>query len=170
MSNLGEFLGYYTIDPFRDGGFIKVYFFEKGINFEENITEELIEDENLSKIFISINNEWKNSKKKKEEIILDIMKMISENEIFFKKFISVNSTVDYNEVYYNLLKSKNILIDIEQKEFEKNIIKQEIGDYYTENLEKINSSNASFYKYKTEEGEIFFIMVIDNKIKLGFGK
>ena len=170
MNNLGNFLGYYTINPFTDEGFIKVYFYEKGINFEENIVNEIIDNEKLSKIFISINNDWKNIKKGKTEIIINIMNMISENEDFFKKFIIYDSTIDYSDVYYNLLKSKNLLIDIERKEFEKHIIKENIGNYYTENLEKINSSDTKFYKYKSENENYFFIMVINDKIKLGFGE
>lgn len=170
MNNLGNFLGHYTINPFNDKGFIKVYFYEKGISFEENIINEIIEDEKLSKIFISLNNDWKNVKKDKLEIIVDIMKMIFENEDFFKNFLSYDSKLNYNDVYYNLLKSKNLLIDIEQKEFEKNIVKEKIGNYYAENLKKINSSDAKFYKYKSENDTCFFIMVINDKIKLGFGE
>jgi hypothetical protein len=170
MNNLGNFLGHYTINPFNDEGFMKVYFYEKGINFEENVINEIIDNEKLSKIFISINNDWKNIKKGKTEIIVNIMNMISENEDFFKRFIVYDSTIDYNDVYYNLLKSKNLLIDIEQKEFEKHIVKENIGNYYTENLEKINSSDTKFYKYKSESENYFFIMVINDKIKLGFGE
>jgi hypothetical protein len=170
MNNLGKFLGHYTINPLNDGGFIKVYFYEKGINFEENIINEIIDDEKLSKIFILINNDWKNINKEKSEIIVDIIKMISENEDFFKKFLSYDFKIEYNDVYYNLLKSKNLLIDIEQKEFEKNIVKENIGNYYTENLEKINSSDTKFYKYKSENDTYFFLMIINDKIKLGFGE
>ncbi len=170
MDNLGKFLGHYTIKPFEDDGFIKVYFYEKSILFDEKIINEIINNEKLSKTFISINKDWKNLKKEKNQIILDVMNMICENEEFFIKLITYDNNLDYSDAYYEILKSKYLLIKIEQKDFEKEIVKENIANYYVENLKKINSSNVEFYKYKSESDKVFFIMVINNKIKLGFGK
>jgi hypothetical protein len=170
MNKLGKFIGNYTIKPLDDEGFIKVYFYETSILFDDNIIEKIIDDEKISKLFIAINNEWKGSKKEREDVLLDIMEMISENQEFFKDLFTYEKKIEYNDVYYNLLKSKKILIEIEQKEFEKNISKENIGNYYAENLKKINLSDAKFYKYKSENESYFFIMVINDKIKLGFGE
>jgi hypothetical protein len=75
-----------------------------------------------------------------------------------------------NEIYFKHLKENGKLNKITRKKFESNIKDEKIGDYYVENLEKSKSKSTNFYTYKSKEDKSCFIMVMNDKIKIGFAE
>ena len=166
MKNLGEFIGNFTVeDEYNDKKFI-VYFYENGITFDDKFLKFILEKEELSQDLLDINNSWKNKSKNKEEIISSIMEVFSNYELDFFHFSK--EEINRNALYYHFLKEKDLLTKITRKEFESKILSEKVGEYYTDVLND-TKENSEFYTYTSEVSGIdFYLMVVDDKIKIGF--
>jgi hypothetical protein len=174
MNYLGGLIGHFSIKNENDEHLFKVYFYEGGIAFDFKLTKGIMENKKTKKEFIKIDNFWLKEKDKDETIKL-IMKLLDENQEYLSNFFDLEHTSspletlkDTNSLFFEHLKNNKLLKEISKKQFESNIIKEEIGDFYVENLEEAKSK-GKFYTYKSNNNDLdFYLLVIDEKIKLGF--
>lgn len=177
MKNLGEFIGHFTVKNDEEKSLFKVYFYNKGISFDDTFLRGIIENEDTHKDFMKINSEWKSNNKDKEATMKSVMEMTERHQNYLSNFFlevdfvdksNQKSLKDSNELFFQHLHSKNMLIDISRKEFESKIVSEEIGEFYVENL-KNTKLKSKFYTYDSvDSGLSFYLMVVDNKIKIGF--
>ena len=178
MKDLGDLIGHYTVRNDNGLDLFRIYFHENGISFDEKFLKGIINKNKIYKEFIKINMKWISSDISKDEIINLIMKLLEKNQKYLSKFFidkfDIDSKLineeDDNEIYLKHLKDSEKLNKITRKKFESNIKDETIGEYYVENLEKSKSKSTNFYTYKSEENKSCYIMVIDNKIKIGFAE
>jgi hypothetical protein len=178
MKNLGDLIGHFTIRNDDGLDLFRIYFHKNGISFDKKFLKGVTKDGKVYKTFIKINIEWMSGSLSKEEATELIMKMLEENQEYLSNFF-INKFDKYsdryykdseNEIYFKHLKANGKLNKITRKQFESNIKNENIGDYYVENLEKSKSKFTNFYTYKSTENKNCYIMVIDDKIKIGFAE
>jgi len=179
MKNLGQFIGHFTVKNDNKESLFKVYFYDKGISFGDNFLRGIIENEDTYKDFMTINENWKSNNKDREVVMKQIMEMLEKHQNYLSNFFMDNeleNTIkskilkDSNELFFEHLKNENMLSIITRKEFEAKIVDEKIGEYYVENL-KDTKSNSEFYTYISKSsGLSFYLMVVDNKIKIGFSE
>lgn len=172
MKNLGNFLGHFTVKNDNEEKLFKVYFYDNGISFDENLLKGIIDNEDVYKDFIKINNSWKNDEKDKEITMKSILEMLERHQDYLSNFFLEKQIkkeeIFSSELFLQILKEKFLLNKITRKEFESKITDEKYGEYYVENL-IYTKDNSEFYKYKSEiSGIDFYLMVVDDKIKIGF--
>lgn len=172
MKNLGNFLGHFTVKNDNEEKLFKVYFYDNGISFDENLLKGIIDNEDVYKDFIKINNSWKNDEKDKEITMKSILEMLERHQDYLSNFFLESQIkkeeIFSSELFLQILKEKFLLNKITRKEFESKITDEKYGEYYVENL-IYTKDNSEFYKYKSEiSGIDFYLMVVDDKIKIGF--
>ena len=126
--------------------------------------------------FEKINKVWDSEEKDKEAVIEAVMFMLEHNQRYLSDFFypqeeldengdSLKEEIDINNEY-EVLKKTRELKPITRKDFESKVVDEQIGDYYVENFEK--AKKANFFTYKSEKEEDCFIMVVKDRIKIGF--
>lgn len=175
MKNLGEFIGYFTVKNDNEKSLFKVYFYEKGISFDDNFLRGIIESEDTYKEFIIINDKWKSEDNNRSDIMKDIMEMLERHQNYLSNFFINNETKreekslkDSNSLFLQYLEEKDMLVEIDRKDFETKIIDEKVGEFYVDNL-KETKDDSKFYTYTSEtSGLEFYLMVVSDKIKIGF--
>jgi HD superfamily phosphohydrolase len=178
MEELGDFIGHFTVQNDDGLDLFKIYFHKNGISFDNKFLKGVIKNKKVCKDFEKINNKWISGSLSKEDAAKLIMKMLEKNQEYLSNFFIdefSNDTKLYdneseNEIYFKHLKENGKLNKITRKKFESNIKDEKIGDYYVENLEKSKSKSTNFYTYKSKEDKSCFIMVMNDKIKIGFAE
>jgi len=178
MKDMGDLIGHFTIRNDDGLDLFRIYFYENGISFDKNFLKGVIEKNEIYKDFCKINIDWISGSLSKEEATELIMKILEKNQDYLSNFFINKSkdesqsylNEDDNSIYFKHLKENGKLNEIDRKFFESKIKDENIGEYYVENIEKSKSKFTKFYTYKSTEGKDCFIMVIDNKIKIGFAE
>lgn len=177
MKNLGEFIGHFTVKNDDVKSLFKVYFYDKGISFDDNFLRGIIESEDTYKEFIAINDMWKSGSGDRESAMKSIMEMLERHQNYLSNFFMDDEIEkkskplkDSNELFFDYLKEQNMLIDITREQFESKITDEKIGEYYVDNL-KGTKFNSKFYTYTSNtSGLDFYLMVVSDKIKIGFAE
>lgn len=188
MKSLGKLLGNFIVENDNGRHLFKVFFYEKGITFDEKFSKGVMEHEKAYVAFNKINLNWSSGKCERNEIMQRILHFLNnyqselhqyfysdeeldENGKLIEKSSSENDTQnlykDKYSFYFNYIKENKDLKEIKRKEFESKITNNEIGDFYVENFEDAKEK-AKFYNYQTDNMEESYIMVVDEKIKIGF--
>jgi hypothetical protein len=175
MKNLGEFIGHFTVKNDNEKSLFKVYFYEKGISFDDDFLRGIIESEDTYKEFIIINDKWKCKNDNRDEVMKCIMEMLERYQDYLSNFFINDETKkeekylkDSNSLFLEYLEEKDMLVEIGRKDFEANIIDEKVGEFYVDNL-KETKDDSKFYTYTSEtSGLEFYLMVVSNKIKIGF--
>jgi hypothetical protein len=178
MKVLGKLLGHFTVKNDNNKDLFIVFFYEKGISFEEDFLRGIIENESIYRRFIQINDFWKNRSETeelnscREQSMTMIMDLLQENQEYLSEFFVVekkdNSQFDNNKIFLEHLREEDLLKEITRKEFESKVKDENIGEFYVENL-NVAKELAKFYTYKSKKTNLdFYLMVIDDKIKIGF--
>jgi len=175
MKNLGEFIGHFTVKNDNEKSLFKVYFYAKGISFDDNFLRGVIESEDTYKEFITINDKWKSEDNNRDDIMKDIMEMLERHQNYLSNFFINNETKreekslkDSNSLFLQYLEEKDMLVEIGRKDFEAKIIDEKVGEFYVDNL-KETKDDSKFYTYTSEtSGLDFYLMVVSDKIKIGF--
>lgn len=183
MKSLGKFLGNFTVKNDNERQLFKVLFYENGISFDAKMLKGITEVEEAFKAFKKINDSWITGDYDKSDIMERVLKLLnnyqeelaeyfySDEELdeegnLIEKYEGIDEKSKFS-IYFDYIKENKELKDIERAEFESKIFNKEIGEYYVENFEDAKN-NAEFYSYKTESGGDSYIMVVDDKIKIGF--
>ena len=173
MKHLGEYIGHFTVKNDDGLDLFKVHFYEKGISFDDKFLRGIIENEETYKDFIKINDNWKDSSNK-ESAMKSIMALLEKNQDYLSDFFISEDDVDStdiptsNEMFLQHLKENDKLTEIQRKDFESKITDEKIGNFYVDNL-KQTKGKSKFYTYKSDNSGLdFYIMVVDDKIKIGF--
>lgn len=176
MKKLGDFIGHFTVKNDNKKSLFKVYFYEKGISFDDNFLRGIIENEDVYKEFININNEWKLKNKDREHVMKSIMEMLERHQKYLSEFFADdnknnnNSIKGSSELFLEHLKEEDLLTKITRKEFESKIIDEKVGEYYVANL-KETKNKSTFYTYQSPtSGLDFYLMIVNEKIKIGFSE
>jgi hypothetical protein len=185
MKSFGKLLGNFTIKNEDDRHLFKIFFYENSLSFEESFLNGINKNDKINKEFEKINKNWSSGKHSKEDIIESLLSLIGKNEKYISEYFYKDEELDENghliennieviddnknkySIYFDYIKQNKELEKIKRKDFESKIVDKNIGEYYVENFE-VAKNKAEFYKYKTDAGEDSYIMVIDNKIKIGF--
>jgi hypothetical protein len=173
MKHLGEYIGHFTVKNDDEVDLFKVHFYEKGISFDDKFLRGVIENEDTYKKFMKINSDWKESSDR-ESTMKSIMSLLEGHQDYLSDFFISEDDVDSNdipntnEMFLQHLKENDKLTEITRKDFESKITDEKIGNFYVDNLKQTKES-SKFYTYNSDNsGMDFFIMVVDDKIKIGF--
>jgi len=178
MESLGKLLGNFIIKNDNDVSLFKVYFYENGISFDKKFLKGVVENEVTNYQFKKINDVWDSEEKDKEAVVEAVMFMLEHNQDYLSDFFyseenlnkngdSIKNEIDLKNEFDIIKKTRDIK-PITRKDFESKIVNEEIGDFYVENFEK--AKKADFFTYKSEEEKDCFIMVVKNRIKIGFAE
>lgn len=175
MKNLGEFIGHFTVKNDNEESLFKVYFYEKGISFDDNFLRGIIESEDTYKEFILINDKWKSEDNNRDYVMKSIMEMLERHQNYLSNFFINNETKkekkpleDSNSLFLQFLEDRDMLVEISRKDFETKITDEKVGEFYVDNLKK-TKDDSKFYTYTSEtSGLEFYLMVVSDKLKIGF--
>tara|TARA_B100000963_G_scaffold361392_1_gene396508 strand:- start:3927 stop:4466 length:540 start_codon:yes stop_codon:yes gene_type:complete len=173
MKNLGDFIGHFTVTNDNKQSLFKVYFYEKGISFDENFLRGVIEHQDIYKEFIDINNRWKSKSINRDGTMKYIMEMLEKHQTYLSNFfldkdIDSSGIKDSNQMFLEFLKDNDMLNKITRKEFESKIVDENVGEYYVNNL-KETKNKSKFYSYTSKNSGLdFYLMIVNDKIKIGF--
>ena len=173
MKNLGEFIGHFTVKNDNEESLFKVYFYDKGISFDDNFLRGVIESEEVYKEFMEINSKWRDELKDRDVTMKSIMKMLDKHQKYLSDFFMGEERVfdmkkDSHQMFLDFLKENDKLTKITRKEFESHIKDEKVGEYYVNNL-KETKNKSKFYTYNSDNSGLdFYLMIVNNKIKIGF--
>lgn len=186
MDLLGKLLGNFTIENDNGEHLFRIYFYEDRILFDEKFLNGIANNDKTMKRFQDINKVWHETKEK-NNVVEEVMGMLADDQEYLSQFFynekeraesnkllnnpgSRSTKIqDKNTIYFSYLKNHDKLKEIEREQFEKKITDKEIGEYYVENFE-IAKNSSKFYKYKSSKDKDCYIMVVNNRIKIGFAE
>jgi len=184
MDSLGNILGNFAIKNDNDINLFKVYFHENGITFNKKFHKGVLDNFDTALQFENINKIWNSETRDKKEVIEAVMFMLEHFQVYLSTFFynedeiremseefkSNNLDIKKNEfdIYFDKIKKTRDLKPITRKDFESKIIDEKIGEYYVENFEL--AKEASFFTYKSDNDKDCFIMVKNDRIKIGFAE
>ena len=187
MDSLGKLLGNFTVTNDDNIKLFRVYFYENAISFNTKFLKGVVDNKEIYILFEEINKDWNKEEEKDKEFIMTlILSMLEKNQNYLSDFFYDKQDLFNEEVmrqefektestkknkydlYYDKIKQSRELVSITRKQFESKIVNNSIGDYYVENFEK--AKEANFFTYKSEQDEDCFIMVVNERIKIGFAE
>lgn len=173
MKNLGEFIGHFTVKNDNEESLFKVYFYDKGISFDNNFLRGVIESQEVYKDFMEINSQWRDELKDRDVTMKSIMEMLDKHQKYLSDFFmgkeeSFDVNKGSNEMFLDFLKENDKLTKISRKEFEAQILDEKVGEYYVNNLNE-TKNKSKFYTYTSDNSGLdFYLMIVNDKIKIGF--
>jgi hypothetical protein len=184
MKSLGKLLGNFVVKNDDNRHLFKVFFYENGLSFDAKFLKGIMENDKTRNAFNVINEKWSSGNHDKNEIMERILHLLNnfqeelaqyfytdeelnENGELIEESIGVTEEKDKYSIYFDYIKENKELKEIKRKDFESKIVDKKVGEFYVENFEEAKNV-AKFFKYKTEANEDSYIMVVDDKIKIGF--
>lgn len=191
MMSKEKIIGTFTVSSLNKIDLFRIHLFEKSIRFDEHFAQGLIRNEKILKKLLKISNRWSKGELEDKETFFLILNALKNYENYLSDFYFLEEELDKKGRYiepfplhtlnnnltkketsehYEYLKKTNKLKPISKKEFEKNIIYEDVSDFYISNYPK---KNAKFYTYTTiineeEEEEVCYLLVVNDKVLLGF--
>ena len=181
-----NFLGTIIISNEENRDIFRVHIFEESIRFDSYFAYGVSKNEILYDRIDHVNELWVSGEITRNDIFPYIIEAVEPfsnylEDYYFKeeelsttgklKNLSLlNPNFDKEYMHFMYLRNKNKLKKITKKEFEENIVNQDIANFYIDNYMK---KGAKFYKYtlidkyKQEEKPCYF-MIASDKVKIGF--
>tara|TARA_Y100000389_G_scaffold188509_1_gene211174 strand:- start:2794 stop:3378 length:585 start_codon:yes stop_codon:yes gene_type:complete len=173
MKNLGDFIGHFTVKNDNEESLFKVYFYDKGISFDDNFLRGVIENKEVYKEFMNINSKWRDEPKDRDITMKSIMEMLDKHQKYLSDFFMAEEEVfdtkkGSHQMFLDFLNDNDKLTKITRKEFESQITDEKVGEYYVNNL-KETKNKSKFYTYTSDNSGLdFYLMIVNDKIKIGF--
>ena len=184
-----KLIGTFTVSNSKRIDLFRIHLFENSIRFDETFARGIIKQKELPEKILKISQSWNKKKVKDKKIFYEVLSVLNDYEKKLSKFYFKENELDRNGRYveptlidtfdktvnkedikknYISLKKQGRLKKITKTEFEKNIKKREIIDYYIENY---TNEKVTYYKYKAvDDAEIkdCYLLIKNNRPILGF--
>jgi len=146
----------------------RIHFYEDCIKFDIKFAEGIYKDKKICKKIVKLSDEWAKKKKNQYDVLEKIMILIEFNAKYFEEYyfkdyelndegkyidlVPIDSLMiqmgEPTDVFYKYLQSEKALKEIDKKEFESNLKKEEYQDLYIDMYSDLKEKKIKYYQYR----------------------